>query len=214
MDKIKDFLKLKDGDGDGDGYDYGDGNGNGSGHANDNGNGSGSGYGSGYANGSGSGYGDGYGSGYGIKMFNGSTVYQIDNVPTLIDRVVGNLARGSIIMRDMTLKPCFIVKNDRYFAHGETVDKARESLLSKMFDNLDEEERLEMFNKEFDRSVKYPAMKFFEWHNRLTGSCEMGRHTFAKNHGIDLDTDEFTVEEFVNLTKDDFGGEIIIKLMG
>ena len=55
-------------------------------------------------------------------------------------------------------------------------------------------------------------MKFFEWHNKLTGSCEMGRKSFAKNHDIDLNKDEFTVEEFIELTKNDFGRKVIEQL--
>ena len=60
--------------------------------------------------------------------------------------------------------------------------------------------------------VKYKAKDFYEWHHKLTGSCEMGRNTFAEEHGIDLNSDMFTVEEFVELCKTSYGGEIIRKL--
>lgn len=74
---------------------------------------------------------------------------------------------------------------------------------------MDEDERIDAFLEEFKLGVKYPAKQFFDWHNRLTGSREMGRNAFCKNHGINVDTAEFTVPEFIELTEDDFGGEII-----
>lgn len=43
-------------------------------------------------------------------------------------------------------------------------------------------------------------------------SCEMGRKSFAVTHGIDLDNDYMTVQEFIELTKDSFGGQVIRKL--
>ena len=52
---------------------------------------------------------------------------------------------------------------------------------------------------------------FFEWHNKLTGSCEFGRNSFIKNHGINLD-DMYSVSEFINITKNDYGSEIIRQL--
>ena len=39
----------------------------------------------------------------------------------------------------------------------------------------------------------------------------MGRQQFAKNHGVDLDG-EMTVEDFIALTENAFGGEIIKRL--
>jgi hypothetical protein len=57
--------------------------------------------------------------------------------------------------------------------------------------------------------VKYPAAKFYDWHNKLTGSCKMGRDSFVKNMGIDLEKDEFTVSEFISLCENDYGGDIV-----
>ena len=39
----------------------------------------------------------------------------------------------------------------------------------------------------------------------------MGREAFVKNHDLNLD-DEFTVDEFIELTINDYGGEIIGQL--
>ena len=77
---------------------------------------------------------------------------------------------------------------------------------------MDVDERIEKFIETFELGKKYPAKDFYDWHNKLTSSCEMGRKTFAKDHGIDVENDQMTVEEFVDLTKDSFGGSVIKQL--
>ena len=181
--QIKKFLSISSGDGSGDGSGYGDG--------------------------------DGSGDGSGVKEWNGQPVYIIDGVNTLIDSVHGNYAKGRILNRDFTTDDCFIAKVDgRYFAHGETLHKAFEDARNKAFQDLSEEERIEKFKEQYpDKDVKIPAKELYEWHNRLTGSCEMGRRNFAYQHGIDIDKDRFTIMEFVNLTKNDYRGDVIAKIL-
>lgn len=164
------------------------------------------GYGSGYGSGS------GYGCGDGLIAFAGHIVHYIDAVATVIERVRGNLAKGFIVNMDLTTSPCYVAKHAGLFAHGETVKDAEAALQSKIFDNMDPEEKIGEFLKEFDLGVKYPAMRFYEWHNKLTGSCEMGRKSFARDHGIDLENGLYTVEEFVEITRNAYGGEIIEQL--
>ena len=41
----------------------------------------------------------------------------------------------------------------------------------------------------------------------------MGRSQFVREKGIDLEMDTFTVDEFVTMCKDHYGGEIIKKLI-
>ena len=215
--QIKRFLNIDViygyGDGSGFGFGSGDGSGDGSGF----GSGSGDGYGDG--SGSGDGYGDGsgfgFGDGYGVKELNGETVYMVDDVPTFIDSVYGNYAKGRILQSDLTTKECFIAKvYGRYFAHGETLKQAFNDAMSKTFQDIPEDERIARFKEQYpDNDVKIPARELFDWHNRLTGSCEMGRNNFVRNHGIDVDNDSFTVREFVELTKNDYGGQIIKKIL-
>lgn len=179
--------------GDGDGFGYGDG----------------SGYGYGY--GDGSGYGDGYGYGYGdgLKYLNGQPVDMIDDVPTILTRIIGDEAKGFIVRADLSLAPTFVCKQGNMFAHGKTLHKAREALLEKLFDDMPTKERIAAFCKEFKPGVKRPATDFFSWHHRLTGSCEQGRREFARQHDVDIDHDELTPEEFFALTRDAYGGDII-----
>lgn len=161
--------------------------------------------------GSGYGSGDGYGSGSGsgLKSLNGQTVDMIDDVPTILTRIIGNVAKGFIVRTDLSLAPTFVCKQGNTFAHGETLHKAREALLEKIFDDMTTDERIAAFCKEFKLGVKRPAMDFFSWHHRLTGSCEQGRREFARQHDVDIDSDEMTPEEFFALTRDSYGGSII-----
>ena len=158
------------------------------------------------------GYGDG--DGYGVKMFNGDKVYVIDEMPTIIKSIRNNVAKGFILNKDFTLEETFVVKENNQFAHGKTLHEAFQSLQEKLYDDSTEEERLEAFKEHFkDFTVKYSAKELFTWHHVLTGSCKQGRESFCKQHGIDLDENMFTIYEFVKLTKDSYGGDIIKKLV-
>lgn len=170
-----------------------------------------SGYGSGCGEGSGSGYGEGSGSGYGIKRINGMKVYRIDGLLTVITRVKLALAKGFILNRDLTLTPCYIAKWDGYFAHGKTVKEAEKALQEKIFENMDTEEAIGRFLCTFKKDEKYKGQDFFLWHHYLTGSCEMGRRAFVRDRGLDLEA-YYTVEEFLELCKNSYGGDIIKQL--
>jgi hypothetical protein len=214
------------GDGSGFGFGYGSGSGSGSGfgfgYGSGSGSGSGYGYGDGYGFGSGSGdgfgYGDGSGSGYGsssgsgVKSINKMKIYRIDGVDTIIKSLKKNIAKGFIVGNDLSLTPCFVVKSNDMFAHGKDLRSALSALQEKLFDGMDESDRIDAFIKEFNLKDKYKASKFFDWHNKLTGSCEMGRVAFCKNNSIDIDKDMFTVYEFVEKTKNDYGKEVIREL--
>ena len=216
------------GDGSGDGSGYGDGDGSGSGYGYGDGYcyGYGDGDGSGYGDGSGDGYGDGDGSGYGygdvdgsgygsgdgIKVFNGDKVYLVDNILTIFISIRGNIARGYILQSDLQLKPCFIVKENNKFAHGDTLRDAFNSLQEKLYDDSTEEERIEAFKKKFpEYDVKYDNGDLFTYHHVLTGSCRMGRESFVSDRGLSLDG-KTSIREFVELTKNAYGGDIIKKL--
>ncbi len=80
-------------------------------------------------------------------------------------------------------------------------------------DDMDVEEKIEMFKEKFpETDKKYPAKDFYHWHHNLTGSCEMGRKSFASSHGIDIENDMLTVNEFMDLTESAYCGEVIKQL--
>lgn len=234
--KIKKFLAIDVGDGSGygSGYGSGDGYGYGSGYGSGSGDGYGSGYGygdgygygygdgDGYGSGDGDGYGDGsgYGSGsgsgsgdgYGVKEISGSIVYIVDNTPTIITSVRANVAQGFILQSDLQTIPCYIVKENNKFAHGETLRDAFMSLHEKLYDDSTEEERIEAFVKKFPSyDTKYDNKDLFAYHHVLTGSCRMGRELFVNSKGLSLG-DKTSVREFVELTMDAYGGDVIRKL--
>lgn len=180
----------------------------GSGHGPGYGYGSGNGYGYGSEYGSGSGYGYDSDYGYGINAINGQRVYMVDCILTLIDVCHDTYAMGRILHSDLTTEKCFIVKQDGKFAHGRTLRDARDALLEKLFDDMPVAERIEKFMESHDLHKRYPNRDFFSWHHRLTGSCLQGRTAFAQDHGIDLDG-SMTTKEFLELTKDSYGGDII-----
>ena len=197
--------------GSGSGCDYGSGSGDGSGYGC--GDGCRNGCGDGCRNGSGSnfGSGNGLGDGSGIDYFNGEKVFVIDGLQTIINNIKGNTAKGSILNGDFTTTPCFVVKGNGYFAHGETVREAFNAVQSKIFENMDPEEAIESFMEKFEKNKKYPCKDFYEWHHYLTGSCAIGRKSFMTNKGITFD-DSFTVDEFIEICENDYGSEIIKQL--
>ena len=218
----RDENGYRDGNGngsrDGNGNGSGDGDGNGSGYGSGGGYGNGNGSGDGYGSGSGSGskYGNGseYGNGYGIKIFNNQNVYRIDDTTTIISSIRNNIAKGFILQSNFTLTPCYVVKQDNYFSHGSTLKEAFEYLQEKLYQNASLEERLIKFKNKFtDFNTKYPASELFIWHNILTGSCKIGRESFVKDHNININTDKFTIYEFIKLTKDSYNGNNILKLL-
>ena len=133
-------------------------------------------------------------------------------MPTIIKSVRGNIAQGFILQRDLTQKPCYIVKEQNKFAHGSTLHDAFTALQEKLYDDSTEEERIEAFRKKFpEYDTSYPNRDLFAYHHVLTGSCRMGRESFCEDNGINLDGST-TVREFVELTKDSYGGDVICKL--
>ena len=141
---------CSDGESDGFGFGSGDGVGNGygggSGCGSYIGDGSGEGDGGGYGGGQGCGDGDfdgsGFGSGVGrsgcadIKFFCGNPVYYIDGIPTIITAVFGSYAKGYILGRFLTLTPCYIAKQESYFAHGETLREAVDAVAEKALEDM------------------------------------------------------------------------------
>lgn len=237
--KIKKFFAVDVGNGSGDGSGSGNFYGKGSGcglYGNDDGDGDGSGFGTGYGSDSGRGYGSncstfgtyddgndcgsgsvyctgsGKGYGYGIKEINGKEIYMVDDIPTIFKSIRNNIAKGFIVKSDLQFEPCYIVKENNQFAHGDTLKDAYMSLQEKLYDYSTEEERIESFKKLFpEYDVKYNNRDLFVYHHVLTGSCRMGREAFMSNKGLSLDG-KTSVREFVKLTQDAYGGDIIKKL--
>ena len=208
-----------DGDGDGDGFGRGYGYGYGYGYGDGYGDGYGRGYGDGYGDGygRGDGYGDGDGFGWSIKSINGFSVHLIDGVPTILrlialDDDMNGVAIGRIVRGDLTMEKTYVAKRNGQFAHGSTLDEAVRAAEEKAFDNLPVEERIDKFLAEFPLpDVFASGAELFKWHHVLTGSCRQGREMFCKEHGLSLEA-EYTISQFVAMTLDAYGGDVIAKL--
>ena len=87
-----------------------------------------------------------------------------------------------------------------------------EALRDKLFEDMPEADRIRGFVEAHEWGKTYPDTDFFAWHHRLTGSCEMGRRAFAKDHGLDALDGSRTVESFIDLTKNAYGGDVIRRL--
>ena len=242
-DLIDEFLRIEplgsgSDSGSGSGADSGSGSGSGYGDGDGDGDGSGSGSGSGYSDGSGDGdgygSGDGYGYGYGdgdgivtltdyrkgfitkkiasLKSFKGKPVYYIDGIPCTFLSIKNNIAKVDVIQDDYTTKRMYIAKSGNLFAHGETKEQAAQSVRDKFFASLSFEERKNEFVKLFKLNTAYPNKTWFDWHHHLTGSCDSGRMMFVKSHNIDLNG-KMTTLEFINLTKNEYNGQIIQSIL-
>ena len=172
----------------------------------------GSGDGSGYGDCSGYGYGDGDGYGDGILEYNHQKVYKIDGIPTIIDSVHGNYAKGKILRDDLTVTECYIAKYGNFFAHGDTLKQALQDVSEKYNENKPLEERISEFNEKYpDDDIPIDGNELFSWHHILTGSCLFGRQSFCQDHDLNVN-DKYTVRQFISLTENAFGSEEIKQL--
>lgn len=201
IDRLDVFLSP--GNGYGYGYGYGYGNGNGDGNGN------------GYGDGDGDGY--GYGYGYGLEMYDGRKVYTVDGLPTLIYKFhleddASGWAIGRIIRADMSLEKTYIAKRDYHFAHGATLQEAIDAVNAKLLAEKSMDERLDAFVEAYPLVDTFVSgHELFKWHNNLTGSCLQGRKAFVTDRALDLDAN-FTILEFIALTKNVYGGSVIKEL--
>lgn len=206
--------------GDGDGYGDGSGSGYGSGDGYGDGYGSGDGSGDGYGYGSGDGCGDGDSSGSGsgdgrnIKSFKGYPVMVVDGVLTVVARIemdddLNGVAIGWVLAKSFALQRTYVVKRAGIFAHGNTLQEAVQAVQEKVLEDKPVQERIGAFVEAFPLIDSFvSAQELFSWHHILTGSCLQGRRIFCQERGIDMDA-EYTICQFIELTKDAYGGEII-----
>lgn len=82
----------------------------------------------------------------------------------------------------------------------------------KLIDGYDLDERIDAFIACHNLTDKYPARELSRWHLILTRSCPIGRQMFARKVHVNVDTEMFTVPEFFEFCKDQWGHEVIEKL--
>ena len=133
----------------------------------------------------------------------------VDDVPTLIDSVHRNYAKGCIIKDDLTLQPCYIAKVGNFFAHGKTLKEAMRDAQAKYDESLPIEERIANFKKQYPTlDTKAKGQELYDLHHVLTGSCRMGRDEFCRANNVSMDA-EYTIEYFLSLTANSYGSNVI-----
>ena len=140
-------------------------------------------------------------------------MYYIDSIPTVIHSIKGHYAKGFTINDDYSKTPCYVARSadGTLFAHGSNLHEAVESLNEKIAEAMTEEERINLFCKSFKKGKKYKGTLFFDWHNRLTGSCFFGRNQFVKDKNLNIQA-EYTVDEFIAIVENAYGSSTIKKL--
>ena len=133
----------------------------------------------------------------------------VDDTPTLIYSVHANYAKGAILNNDLTLQPCYIARVGNSFAHADILKQAIKEATEKDIECQPIEQKINMFVEDFHTlDTKALGSILFDWHHRLTGSCRMGREQFCKEHDVSMAT-EYTIEYFLDITKDSYGGDVI-----
>ena len=162
----------------------------------------------------GSGYGDGSGDGDGDKLeFLADSTYEIDGISCRFERIHKEWAKVTVISKaDFSESLAFIAKYENCFAHGNTIRKAMQDAMEKYFSKLDSELVKERLIAEFKKKKSLTVAELYKWHGALTGSCCFGRSQFQTEHGL-KDEDTLSLEEFVELCGNAYGGEKIKKLL-
>ena len=88
-----------------------------------------------------------------------------------------------------------------HFFKTDFIDKRKEKKLLRLHFTMDD-------NLSFE---KYKSELFFDWHGKLTESCLQGRESFVLNNNIDLQS-EISIKEFIQLTENEYGREVIRQL--
>ena len=74
-------------------------------------------------------------------------------------------------------------------------------------------EKIRVFNEKYpDRDAQIPVRDLLIWHHVLTSSCNEGRIKFCEEHNIDYENGTMSVNEFIETTRDGYGGSTIKKL--
>ena len=102
------------------------------------------------------------------------------------------------------------MKKGDFYAHGETLHEAHKFVHDKFNKAVSISDRIKAFKDKFqDFNAKVLAKDLFEWHYFLTGSCKLGRLALISERNIDINNDLVSVNEFIEMSRDKFGWEII-----
>ena len=159
------------------------------------------------------GSGSGEGEGYTLMILYGRIVHYIDGIPCLPVSAHGDTMAVDVIdEQDWTLSRAYVARWQGEAAHGETVRKAVEAARNKYFARMGPGEKKRQLLDLFAEKGRLTVKELYAWHGRITGSCEFGRSRFQEEHGF-KDDDTLSLEEFVELTRNAYGGDLIASLI-
>jgi hypothetical protein len=92
-----------------------------------------------------------------------------------------------MLNKDLTLSPCWVYRQGNLFAHGATLREAAKAAEDKWLDAQPVEERIKAFT-ECHPKLTGTYGDLFEWHHKLTGSCEFGRQQWCKEPTLNRPT--------------------------
>ena len=129
-------------------------------------------------------------------------VYDIDGLDTIIYSVRDNIARGALLKQDLTLEDCYIAKDGRYFAHGDTIEEARDNLMFKVMRR--DKSRFEKMTLD----DVLPLKEAIQCYRVITGACSLGVKMFCSEIKL---KDEYSIREIIAITSKAYGGNTFKK---
>ena len=134
-------------------------------------------------------------------------------MPCVIEKEHTNFAKVSVISKkDFSARPAFLAKFNNTIAHGETITEAMLEAKRKFMSNADFSEQKKLLLSLFEEKKRLTVKDLSEWHGAITGSCSFGRREFQSEHNL-KDEDLLSLDEFVELVKDSYGGNKIADLI-
>ena len=130
---------------------------------------------------------------------------------THIDNITDKEACGFYLGRSGRKIPFFAIKDDDKIGIGASYGHASDVLLMKQTIGISEEQRLSEFIESHEKDKSYTVENLWDWHRYLTLSCYSGGERFRDEHGLKME-DLMSIQHFISITENDFGGHIIKKL--
>ena len=119
----------------------------------------------------------------------------------ILQKLVSKKKVGSIQVFEVAKfgkKNSFVIKKGDVFSHGETVEKAKESLKYKISN------RDTSAYKKWKATDKKPVEDLIKAYRAITGACEFGTKHFCESQKL---KPKYSIKEVIELTKGQYGSE-------
>lgn len=118
----------------------------------------------------------------------------------ILSKIISKKGNVYKVVNHKESEPSYLVKSDDMWAHGQTIEEARDSLRYKIsirdtstYDGLGLESEL-------------PLDECIKMYRVVTGACEAGVRDFVESREL---KDKYTIRELLELTKGHFGNEVL-----